>query len=82
MGLSVPAVPNGAFYVYFDVSDTGLDSWDFCERVLDEAHVALTPGKDFGELSGHRYVRLSYPASMDELREGLDRLEQFVKNLR
>lgn len=81
MGLAVPAVPNGAFYVYFDVSETGLDSWEFCERVLQEVHVALTPGKDFGSHLGHRFVRLSYTASSDELREGLARLGSFVKGL-
>ncbi len=82
VGLSVPVAPDGAFYVYFDVSETGLDSWDFCERALDEAHVALTPGKDFGARDGHRYVRLSYTASRDELREGLRRLGEFVGGLR
>jgi aspartate/methionine/tyrosine aminotransferase len=82
MGFSIPAIPNGAFYVYFDVSVTGLDSWVFCERALQEAHVALTPGKDFGAQTGHRYVRLSYTASFDELREGLTSLRAFVKGLR
>jgi len=82
MGLGVPVIPNGAFYVYFDVSTTGLDSWDFCERALREAHVALTPGKDFSSSDGFRYVRLSYTASRDELREGLSRLRGFVESLR
>lgn len=82
MGLAVPATPDGAFYVYVDVDGTGLNSWDFCERVLQEAHVALTPGKDFGSQSGHRFVRLSYTASRDELREGLARLRVFVSGLR
>jgi aspartate/methionine/tyrosine aminotransferase len=81
MGLSVPAPPNGAFYVYFDVSATGVDSWTFCERVLEETHVALTPGRDFGSHAGHRYVRLSYTASRDDLREGLARLRSFVESL-
>ena len=78
MGLSVPVAPNGAFYVYFDVTSTGMDSWDFCERALEKAHVALTPGKDFGQHAGERYVRLSYTASREELREGLTRLRGFV----
>lgn len=78
MGLTVPAVPNGAFYVYFDVRGTGLDSWEFCERALHDARVALTPGKDFGSQGEHHYVRLSYTASRDELREGLSRLSAFV----
>ncbi|WP_394831276.1 aminotransferase class I/II-fold pyridoxal phosphate-dependent enzyme [Pendulispora rubella] len=81
LGLPVPAVPDGAFYVYFDVRRTGLTSWEFCERVLRDAHVALTPGKDFGHHTADTHVRLSYAASMDELREGLARLETFVSTL-
>ena len=44
IGLPVAVEPDGAFYAYFDVSGTGLGSWEFCERALQEAHVALTPG--------------------------------------
>jgi len=82
IGLPVPVPPDGAFYVYFDVRGTGLSAWDFCERALAEAHVALTPGKDFGEHTGDSHVRLSYAASMAALREGLRRLEAFVGALR
>jgi aspartate/methionine/tyrosine aminotransferase len=81
IGLPVPVPPDGAFYVYFDVSATGLDSWTFCERALAEAHVALTPGKDFGEATARTHVRLSYAASRDDLRKGLDRLGEFVARL-
>ncbi len=59
IGLPVPVPPDGAFYVYFDVSGTGLTSWEFCERVLQEAHVALTPGRDFGVRAADTHVRLS-----------------------
>lgn len=82
VGLPVPVVPDGAFYVYFDVSGTGLTSWRFCERALAEAHVALTPGADFGERTAATHVRLSYAASRQELTEGLDRLGRFVAGLR
>ncbi|MFF1546316.1 pyridoxal phosphate-dependent aminotransferase [Streptomyces sp. NPDC058291] len=81
IGLPVPVPPDGAFYVYFDVSRTGLTSWQFCERALREAHVALTPGRDFGVHSAQTHVRLSYAASAGELREGLDRLGTFVAGL-
>lgn len=81
IGLPVPVPPDGAFYVYFDVSGTGLTSWQFCERALQEAHVALTPGRDFGVHSAQTHVRLSYAASADELREGLARLGKFVAAL-
>lgn len=81
MGLRVPVIPDGAFYVYIDVSDTGLGSWEFCERALTEAHVALTPGKDFGIETADDHVRLSYAASTADLTEGLRRLASFVEGL-
>lgn len=80
-GLSVPVPPDGAFYVYIDVSRTGLDSMTFCERALAEAHVALTPGGDFGACGAAHHVRLSYAASRDELAQGLGRLARFVASL-
>lgn len=81
IGLDVPVVPDGAFYVYFDVSRTGLDAWTFCERVLESAHVALTPGRDFATATADTHVRLSYAASRDELLEGLRRIGAFVSEV-
>lgn len=81
IGLPVPVPPDGAFYVYIDVSGTGLDSWTFCERALEEAHVALTPGRDFGSATANTHVRLSYAADRTELVEGIRRLGQFVESL-
>jgi aspartate/methionine/tyrosine aminotransferase len=82
IGLPVPVPPDGAFYVYFDVSGTGLTSWQFCERVLEEVHVALTPGKDFGNVGADQYVRLSYAASAEHLQEAIRRLGAFMDRLR
>jgi aspartate/methionine/tyrosine aminotransferase len=82
IGLPVPAIPDGAFYVYFDVTGTGLGAWEFCRRALAETHVAFTPGTDFGAHTAETHVRLSYAASQDELREGLARLGAFVASLR
>jgi len=81
IGLHVPVPPDGAFYVYIDVSTTGLDAMAFCERALQEAHVALTPGQDFGVCGGGQHVRLSYAASRADLQEGLARLAGFLKTL-
>ncbi len=80
-GLHVPVYPDGAFYVYIDVSTTGLSAMNFCERVLQEAHVALTPGNDFGEYQGDQYVRLSFASAESELEEGLHRLAIFMARL-
>ncbi|WP_055475568.1 pyridoxal phosphate-dependent aminotransferase [Gordonia sp. HS-NH1] len=78
IGLDVPVIPDGAFYVYLDVSSTGLTSTEFCDRALAEAHVAMTPGNDFGVAAADRYVRLSYAASTDDLSLALERLRTFV----
>ena len=82
IGLPLEVVPNGAFYAYFSVAGTGLDAWTFCERALEEAHVALTPGRDFGPATADTHVRLSYAASCEALTEGLSRLGKFVASLR
>lgn len=73
--------PNGAFYAYFNIESTGLDAWTFCERALAEAHVALTPGRDFGTATADTHVRLSYAASREALREGLERLGRWLPTL-
>ena len=81
IGLPVEVEPNGAFYAYFNIAPTGLDAWTFCERALVEAHVALTPGRDFGAATADTHVRLSYAASREALSEGLARLGDFVAGL-
>ncbi|WLP89835.1 aminotransferase class I/II-fold pyridoxal phosphate-dependent enzyme [Gordonia sp. NB41Y] len=81
IGLRVPVEPDGAFYVYVDISSTGLDSGQFCDRALTEAHVVLTPGKDFGVDTAADHVRLSYAASTADLEDAIDRLGTFVKEL-
>ncbi|WNM25565.1 aminotransferase class I/II-fold pyridoxal phosphate-dependent enzyme [Demequina capsici] len=81
IGLPVDSVPDGAFYVYPDVSSTGLDAWTFCERALAEAHVALTPGKDFGRTHGDTHVRLSYASSREDIVEGIARLGRWLATL-
>jgi aspartate/methionine/tyrosine aminotransferase len=78
IGLPVPVPPDGAFYVYFDVSGTGMGSWEFCQRALAQARVALTPGRDFGAGTADTHVRLSYAASREALRQGLDRIGAFL----
>lgn len=82
IGLPLEVEPNGAFYAYFNISSTGLNAWTFCERALKEAHIALTPGRDFGEATADTHVRLSYAASREALREGLNRLGDFVAKAR
>jgi aspartate/methionine/tyrosine aminotransferase len=78
LDLPVPVRPDGAFYAWFDVSRHAPDSWAFCERVLHEAHVALTPGRDFGVAETARYARLSFASHRDELAEALRRLAHLL----
>ncbi|MEC7471273.1 MAG: aminotransferase class I/II-fold pyridoxal phosphate-dependent enzyme [Pseudomonadota bacterium] len=80
-GLTVPVSPSGAFYVYIDVASTGLSSMAFCEQLLSDTGVALTPGNDFGDKDADRYVRLSYATSEQNLHEGLARIQSFTASL-
>ncbi len=74
----MPVAPSGAFYVYIDVASTGLSSMAFCEQLLSDTGVALTPGNDFGDKDADRYVRLSYATSEQNLHEGLARIQSFT----
>ncbi|MBU2978585.1 pyridoxal phosphate-dependent aminotransferase [Alteromonas sp. C1M14] len=81
IGLSVDVKPDGAFYVYINVTQTGLTAMAFCEQLLQQQFVALTPGNDFGEATGDHYVRLSFAAAEHELDEGIARIGQFLQSL-
>ncbi len=74
LGFSVPAKPEGAFYLYVDLSVTGMDSWEFCWRLIDEFKVAVTPGIDFGESSPERFVRFAYTTDDESIALGIERI--------
>jgi aspartate/methionine/tyrosine aminotransferase len=76
LGLHVPVAPDGAFYAWADCSKFSASSWDFCFDMMRRAHVALTPGRDFGPAAAERYVRLSFASSMPQLQEAVRRLER------
>ena len=78
LGLKNFAPPDGAFYFYIDVSEYTGDSVNFAKSVLDEVHVAITPGIDFDPERGLKTIRLSYACSTSDLKEGLKRLEKFM----
>ncbi len=77
MGFAIQE-PQGAFYVFVDVRKYGMDSITFCERMLRESLVGAIPGIYFGT---EGYIRLSYCYSDADLKEGLDRIERFIKSL-
>ena len=78
-GFQTFAPPDGAFYVYADVSDLTDDSRAFAGEILDKAGVAVTPGLDFDPARGHGTLRFSYARSTADIEEGLKRLAAFLK---
>jgi aspartate/methionine/tyrosine aminotransferase len=81
LGWARAAPADGAFYLYADVSPTGLDSVTWCERLLDEAGVALTPGTDFDGVDGRDWIRLSFASSPDVVAEAVERVIAWQRGL-
>lgn len=71
--------PKGAFYIFPDITSTGLTSEEFAEQLLMKEHVALVPGNAFGQC-GEGYVRCSYATSVTKISEAIARIEHFVQN--
>jgi aspartate/methionine/tyrosine aminotransferase len=74
LGWAGVAPVDGAFYLYADISATGVHSPTWCARLLAEAGVALTPGTDFDPVEGHRYIRLSFASPPDVVAAALERI--------
>ena len=77
-GFTKIAPPDGAFYVYADVSDLTEDSRAFAAEILEKAGVAVTPGLDFDPVRGAGTLRFSYARSTADIEEGLARLTAFM----
>ncbi|ESA36768.1 aspartate aminotransferase [Leptolyngbya sp. Heron Island J] len=71
-------IPEGAFYLFINISKTGLTSLDFCTRLLNERYVAAVPGVAFGADSG---IRISYATDMATIEKGIERLNDFVQQI-
>ena len=83
LGLTVPVLPDGAFYAWADCSAAcarlGIkDSWDFTFELLNKAHVAVTPGRDFGQAETARFIRFSSASAMGELRTAVGRISAML----
>ena len=83
LGLDVPVVPDGAFYAWADCSAVcarlGIkDSWDFAFAVMEQAHVAVTPGRDFGTDQTAKFIRFSTASSMEQLQTAIARLQKML----
>ncbi len=79
IGFGVKREPEGAYYILANVRDFGNDSLELSRSILDEAGVAVTPGIDFGD-GAQGYLRFSYANSMENIREGMDRIERYLSN--
>jgi aspartate/methionine/tyrosine aminotransferase len=78
-GFDKLAPADGAFYIYADVSRYTSDSLAFARQMLDEAGVAVTPGVDFDELRGGRFLRFSYAGTLSDMSEGIRRLKGWAR---
>ena len=78
-GLKTFSPPDGAFYIYIDISEFSNDSLKFCKDVLEKAGVAITPGLDFDQKRGNSTIRFSYARSSEDILEGARRIKKFMK---
>jgi len=78
LGFGIPTMPGGAFYVYADCGRFSSDSRRLAAEILEKAGVAVTPGSDFGSYQAERYLRFAYTTSLENLREGIERLRGFI----
>jgi len=81
LGLGVTVTPTGAFYVFANAKHLSNDSYRLAFDILEKAHVGVTPGIDFGR-NGEGYLRFSYANSLENIAEGMDRLERYIHDYR
>jgi len=81
LGFDIKVLPTGAFYVFVNVKHLSSDSYKLAFDILEKAHVGVTPGIDFGE-NGEGFLRFSYANSIENIEEGMDRLEKYFSKLR
>ncbi|BAO44647.1 pyridoxal phosphate-dependent aminotransferase [Thiolapillus brandeum] len=78
LGFRIHGKPEGAFYLYADVSRFSNDSFAFARQLLEQARVAITPGRDFGSYRPEKFVRFAYTTDMDRLKLGIARIRAFL----
>lgn len=76
LGFKMRVKPQGAFYIYADCSELCENSFDFVCKILQERHVAFTPGIDFGEAGAKQHVRFAYTTNLENLKMGIERLAE------
>jgi len=80
IGLGITVEPTGAFYVFANAKRFSTDSYKLAFDILEKAHVGVAPGIDFGQ-NGEGYLRFSYANSMENIAEGMNRLEEYFRNI-
>jgi aspartate/methionine/tyrosine aminotransferase len=80
IGLGIAVEPTGAFYILGNIKHFSDDSYKTAFDILEKAHVGVTPGIDFGK-NCEGYIRFSYANSMENIAEGINRIEEYLKNL-
>ncbi|MDK6202266.1 pyridoxal phosphate-dependent aminotransferase [Oligella urethralis] len=78
LGIEVPVKPDGAFYIYCDISKFSDNSVDFANQLLEKAGIATVPGLDFGPAHAKKMLRLSYATGIEQLKIAVQRLEDFL----
>lgn len=78
LGLAPSVPPQGAFYLWLDISSYSHDSQAFCRRLLEEENVAITPGIDFAVHGGETHVRIAFTTRIERLEEAVERLSRFL----
>lgn len=78
-GFKVPVMPEGAFYVYADSTALDTDSYTLASRILQQCHVAVTPGKDFGTAAPEKYIRFAYTQPVERLSIAIDRIQSQLR---
>ena len=76
----IDVLPEGAFYIWADMSEYSDDCYDFAMELLENAHVAVTPGVDFGVNNTKKYIRFAYTRNIDHMAEGIKRIKEYLKN--
>jgi aspartate/methionine/tyrosine aminotransferase len=80
MGFSIPVHPEGAFYIYADISRFSANGEAFAQDLLEKGGVAITPGVDFGQHAAATHVRLAYTTAMDKIVDAMTRLERVLRD--
>jgi len=80
IGFDIPVTPQGAFYLYANASHFTDNSEQFCNDLLENIGVAITPGTDFGKYKSNQHVRFAYTTSLEKLQKGIDRLARYLGN--